>query len=217
MVLGCKFLPVWLQVVASVLTNAAGLPMVVYLIVRAQSAWAWILVWTAITSGLYHCADTVQAVLFGLSPGQWHRLDNVFAISAFQVLFTLLLFPRRMRVARRDAWTWGLFCWTLVCQEAGPWDITFTILPLATHLIAALVVCFVLTPAAARPQFHPPTLRLGIALVLIAFFFFSRGLDEDNDWIRLNHGLWHVFISLAFYTLVLSRVDAPLPAATTLV
>jgi predicted membrane channel-forming protein YqfA (hemolysin III family) len=46
----------------------------------------------------------------------------------------------------------------------------------------------------------------GACFIVVAFFFFARGLDEDNDYLRLNHGLWHVFSSIAFHFFLSAKV-----------
>jgi predicted membrane channel-forming protein YqfA (hemolysin III family) len=42
---------------------------------------------------------------------------------------------------------------------------------------------------------------IGLAFMAIALFFFVRGLDDDNDYLRFNHGLWHLFVGISFYFL----------------
>jgi predicted membrane channel-forming protein YqfA (hemolysin III family) len=37
-------------------------------------------------------------------------------------------------------------------------------------------------------------LKKGIIYIIPAFFFFARGLNEHEDYLRINHGLWHIFI-----------------------
>ena len=39
---------------------------------------------------------------------------------------------------------------------------------------------------------------VGVLLLLPGFIFFKLGLDDENDWCRLNHNLWHFFVALAF-------------------
>lgn len=38
-----------------------------------------------------------------------------------------------------------------------------------------------------------------IIILVIAGQFFINGLDEKNDYLRFNHGLWHMFAGLAHY------------------
>lgn len=70
-----------------------------------------------------------------------------------------------------------------------------TVLPIVAWTLA-LVVSYVVR--GRRPRFNRK-IYIGLGLLTVAFAFFARGLDEDNDYLRLNHGLWHLFSSLAFY------------------
>lgn len=38
-----------------------------------------------------------------------------------------------------------------------------------------------------------------IGILLMAGQFFINGLVEKNDYLRLNHGLWHMFVGIAHY------------------
>jgi predicted membrane channel-forming protein YqfA (hemolysin III family) len=51
----------------------------------------------------------------------------------------------------------------------------------------------------------------GLTLGTIALVFFVRGLDEDNDYLRINHGLWHFFVGLAIYFVYHSKQKGKLP------
>ena len=31
-------------------------------------------------------------------------------------------------------------------------------------------------------------------MLAIGLLFFTKGLDEHTDYLRLNHGLWHLFL-----------------------
>ena len=34
---------------------------------------------------------------------------------------------------------------------------------------------------------------------MLAFYCFGRGLDDDNDYLRIFHGMWHCFGSVAIF------------------
>jgi hypothetical protein len=48
-------------------------------------------------------------------------------------------------------------------------------------------------------------MSIGFILAVVAFYFFKQGLDEDNDYLRLNHGMWHLLIGLSSYFVVSSK------------
>ena len=61
---------------------------------------------------------------FGMTPGNWHRLDNVFAITTFSILFSFLCQIRDPTLHSSLRWI-GLLV-GLVCQEKGPWQRIFS-------------------------------------------------------------------------------------------
>jgi hypothetical protein len=44
-------------------------------------------------------------------------------------------------------------------------------------------------------------LKYGLNLLIPAIYFFIKGLDDENDYLRINHGMWHLFIGIAFFYL----------------
>ena len=68
------------MVLTTVLTNLAFLPAVVRCVRRRMAFEAVLGLATASASALYHVGDTTNRRFWGMNPGQWHRLDNVFAI-----------------------------------------------------------------------------------------------------------------------------------------
>jgi hypothetical protein len=80
----------YLQTLAVVGSNVAMLVPALQLFrrygLRHERSWTIALAWlTAVSSALYHHADTWAAPVFGLSAGQWHRIDNLGAIASLQV------------------------------------------------------------------------------------------------------------------------------------
>jgi predicted membrane channel-forming protein YqfA (hemolysin III family) len=35
-------------------------------------------------------------------------------------------------------------------------------------------------------------MAIGGVFAVIGFYFFVTGLDENNDYLRINHGMWHL-------------------------
>lgn len=153
----------------------------------------------AFTSLMYHVCDTLNIndpnTLLMMNAGQWHRLDNVFAIMIFNLLIIKLFL--NLNEKQKEFSRWISLAFTLWCQEVSPWDVLYTIIPIAACLISVLIFSF-FNPK-LRPNYKRKNLIIGILFLSIAIFFFVRGLDDANDWIRLNHGLWHFFMSFAFY------------------
>jgi predicted membrane channel-forming protein YqfA (hemolysin III family) len=70
-----------------------------------------------------------------------------------------------------------------------------TAVPTALWFIA-LVASYVIRRRI--PRFNR-NFYIAFGILIIAMVFFVRGLDEDNDYLRLNHGLWHMSASLSAY------------------
>ena len=66
-----------------------------------------------------------------------------------------------------------------------------TIIPIVTAAIFCIIWYFVFPER--RVQFYKKRFIAGMIFLAIAILFFVRGLDDDNDWLRLNHTLWHAF------------------------
>jgi predicted membrane channel-forming protein YqfA (hemolysin III family) len=41
----------------------------------------------------------------------------------------------------------------------------------------------------------------GLLLMIIGLYFFIKGLDDDNDYLKMNHGMWHVFSAIGMFHL----------------
>eukprot|EP01127_Copromyxa_protea_P000679 TRINITY_DN10583_c0_g1_i1.p1 TRINITY_DN10583_c0_g1~~TRINITY_DN10583_c0_g1_i1.p1 ORF type:complete len:208 (-),score=13.48 TRINITY_DN10583_c0_g1_i1:33-623(-) len=189
-----------LQMIAVVLTNLSFLPVAVLSWKRRNYVLFVIFVMTFITSLMYHFAETLdrRAKFFGMTPGNWHRIDNICAILTFQVL--AVDYARIKYSNVREGVRWALLMICLWCQEKGPWDVVYTIIPIVFSFIVMLFNWFFVlkTIPPVGPRFW-----MGTSFGLVALFFFYQGLDDDNDWIRLNHGLWHFFAGCSIFSLLL--------------
>ncbi len=47
----------------------------------------------------------------------------------------------------------------------------------------------------------------GVAFLILSLVFFARGLDEDHDYLRISHGLWHCFGATSFYFMFSASVS----------
>ena len=91
------------------------------------------------------------------------------------------------------------FCLTLFCQELGPWKIECTIIPILFCALCLLWNVCLIWPQLERRSHFNHLWRRGFVLMALALIFFYRGLDEDNDYLRINHGLWHLCIGFSVY------------------
>jgi len=165
-----------------------------------------------LTSILYHSGETLNARLFEMNPGQWHRLDTLFSILMFQSMFFYVVCLKNWH--RRDQLQWMSLVVALVCQEANPWNVLFTIFPICFPIVIVGIysVYFQFTATTqkevlfvAEEPYNKKALIAACSLGLLSFCFFYLGLDEDRDWLRINHSLWHLLIGLASFFLVKSK------------
>jgi predicted membrane channel-forming protein YqfA (hemolysin III family) len=42
-------------------------------------------------------------------------------------------------------------------------------------------------------------MSIGTLFLCVGLFFFVDGLDDDNDYLRLSHGIWHLSASVFGY------------------
>eukprot|EP00906_Rhabdomonas_costata_P019340 RCo028264 len=185
------------MVVVTVLSNLAGLPAAAVLYrQRNMDFELFLCLGTFVTSMCYHLCESLGTSLW-LTEVQWHRLDNVMAISSFMCWFVYLCDFTDRRA--RDACRFAVMAVVLVLQEGAPWDERFTFGPvLATALLFLLKRWLV---DGCGPKCDPNRLRTGLLLQSLGVLCFIRGLDNDTDPLRIFHGLWHVFISGACYFL----------------
>ena len=130
--------------------------------------------------------------------GSLCSLDNIGAITSFGTL--ALGFAGLHEAATREYLHYGYLALVLVAQEAGPWDVRFTVGPIA--LCGCYLAMRVATDeAGARPPLRTPELLRGLAWLAAAIAFFARALDDHHDTYRAFHGCWHLCVGAAAYYL----------------
>eukprot|EP00698_Gefionella_okellyi_P006237 TRINITY_DN15631_c0_g1_i1.p1 TRINITY_DN15631_c0_g1~~TRINITY_DN15631_c0_g1_i1.p1 ORF type:complete len:239 (-),score=16.80 TRINITY_DN15631_c0_g1_i1:235-951(-) len=185
---------VQVQIAVTVITNFVGLPLA-WLHFKNQSYhYGFVCFMTSLCSAIYHAADSLNANLFCMTPGNWHRLDNVFSILSFQSLAMWLMDIRSPK--QEEFLRWFFLVITLWCQEKGPWRLEFTLIP---DMIALAILLGSYIIYRRKPEYDWKWFVRGVVILSVAFVFFARGLDEDSDYLRLNHGLWHLLGIFAFF------------------
>lgn len=137
-----------------------------------------------------------------MTAGQWHRLDNVFAILGLQLMCVHLLPRAHVGASVREVLCWSAVALTTWAQEAGPWRLSHTVVPIAVFAAPLLVW---------RPRLGGAGRAWTLAMIgslAVAVLAFAKGLDDERDYLRMWHGLWHVAASsLTMCLLVLSAAD----------
>ncbi|EGG20269.1 hypothetical protein DFA_07392 [Cavenderia fasciculata] len=194
-----------LQALIAFGTNLSCLPLGIMCVKRGTAYEAIVGTACALCSMLYHVGEVYEKTwwfkLSGMTSGQWHRLDNIFTILAFQALMFYLTDVSNPQIMDLLRWTFLVF--TLYCQERAPWDITYTILPIGASFL--LLIVSHLYRRRVPEWIKNRYFLYGLGCLVVAGFFFARGLDDDTDYLRWNHGVWHFFIGIAFFFIFQSR------------
>lgn len=187
----------WVLVVTTCLSHISVAPALGFLFKQRWLVEFSVGVFCLVTSVMYHLADCFNRRFF-LSELQWHRLDNIAALSAFGVLFTHLADIGGRHHAGRQLIALATIFVSMVVQERDPWNEWYTFVPIA---------CFIAIPVAAHawrlqwPRYRRKLAIRGAVLMLMALAGFVLGLDDRNDRWKLFHGGWHFFGGLAMYDL----------------
>lgn len=176
----------------TLLSHFALLPALAQLIHRRWMYEVFVACFSLVTSIMYHSCQTFNIRLF-LTELQWHRLDNIAALSCFSCHFVYLCNFRSV-VADR-ALKYALFFVGMVSQEADPWNVAYTFGPIGCF--AAVPVVYYAIVRRRMPSFAWKNFVAGYGALLVATFFFVLGLDDAHDPWRLYHGLWHVCLGVA--------------------
>jgi predicted membrane channel-forming protein YqfA (hemolysin III family) len=146
--------------------------------------------------------------LFGMNAGSWHRLDNIYAILSVQSMF--LYFADFKAATTNDAVRWLCLSLCLFFQELAPWNLLCTVLPI---LVAAFIMLSKYIFTQQLPAFDRMNLVLGSLACIIGIIFFQRGLNEDIDYLRFNHAIWHAMAGIATYFWYRCKVELDIRAA----
>jgi len=83
----------------------------------------------------------------------------------------------------------------LIIQTSAPFDFKNTLIPI---MIFLLFLLYDITIHGVKNA-NPKPLKKGVLLMLVGFVCFIKGLDRDNDYLRLFHSLWHLIIGFSTY------------------
>jgi hypothetical protein len=220
----------YLQIITVCITNAFCIPAL--FIAYFKGLYPEILcgIMSIISSSLYHIGETLDRKIMGMNPGQWHRLDNIFIIAAMQNLFffffksTSVLHARlrpnqtviqledeqfiEKENRRLEVERWALFIFLLFCQERGPWIPIYTFLPILVALFYNMIRMIFFVPKHYWPNYNTRMISIGFLFLIVAVIFFIRGLDDEKDYLKINHGLWHCLGGIGFAILLYGKQDS---------
>ncbi len=146
------------------------------------------------SSFMYHFTESLNIKII-LKPGRWHKLDNISSITAFNALF-INNFNFNNEQNKLDLNFISMIL-VLLFQFDHFWKLKNTIIPI---IICIFFMC-INNYNKGNPKFEKKPMFLGFIYLVIAIIFFVLGLDDDNDYLRIYHSVWHFFIGISTFYL----------------
>ena len=148
-----------------------------------------------LTSVFYHICESLDVILF-LPNLKWHELDNIGAICSLNTLILVLssYFPK---IETQNKLNYFSTFIVLIWQQRGPWYIQNTLYPIFIFFIIVAYDIF----KNGFPKFNKNAMKYGGINMFFAIIMYIKGLDDANDYLRIYHALWHVFIGLSSFYL----------------
>jgi predicted membrane channel-forming protein YqfA (hemolysin III family) len=177
------------------LSNIASLPVIHHLHTKKRFLETYIGTFTAITSFMYHVCESLEIELY-MDQGQWHELDNIGSISCMNALLIGLTSsgkPFDSAYSTHIKLNFISMLITITMQTKHPWDLFNTIVPIVLFVFVVVYDYY----RNGLPTINQNALKKGLSVLVIAVSMFIKGLDDENDYLRIYHSLWHVFIAIS--------------------
>ena len=187
------------RIIMAIINSLSNLPIgpTIFLIKYYRNEFSYYMgYFSMVVSIMYHLGESLDVKIF-LEQLKWHELDNIGAMYAFSQLslpLTKLCRNKKYLIIKG----YITFFVILLFQQRGPWVLTNTILPLVLDFSLSIIQMI----KYGIPDFNKNTLKKALVFMLISLFFFYKGLDDLNDYLRIWHSLWHISIGItSFYLL----------------
>ena len=187
------------RIIMAIINSLSNLPIgpTIFLIKYYRNEFSYYMgYFSMVVSIMYHLGESLDVKIF-LEQLKWHELDNIGAMYAFSQLslpLTKLCRNKKYLIIK----SYITFFVILLFQQRGPWVLTNTILPLVLDFSLSIIQMI----KYGIPDFNKNTLKKALVFMLISLFFFYKGLDDLNDYLRIWHSLWHISIGItSFYLL----------------
>ena len=187
------------RIIMAIINSTSNLPIgpTIFLIRYHKKTFSYYMgYFSMLVSIMYHLGESLDVIIY-LEQLKWHELDNIGAMYAFSQLSLPLT-----KLCKNENYTriknYLSFFIILLFQQRGPWVLMNTVLPLVIDFLLAIFQVIIY----GIPNYNKDTLKKAGILMLISLFFFYKGLDDLNDYLRIWHSLWHVSIGItSFYLL----------------
>lgn len=159
---------------------------------------------TFLCSLLYHSLESLEIPKLYLTISDWHRLDNIGSIMTLIYLAVFLMDnidkSSQEYSSQHECVTDRALCYlalflTMIMQTKHPWDLENTIVPVALfYMILVGKIIFY-----RAPRVNKVNLNKGLTVLGFGIICFYKGLDDNNDYLRIWHGMWHCCGSIALF------------------
>ena len=183
-------------------TNFALVPGLVIPWKLGQPFQFWTGFFTFFTSFMYHYLESIDSKFY-MDNGRWHWLDNIGSIMQFIILAITLMdnLDRKpdgsyasVHFSRTDLHLGMIgFIITLIMQFKHPWRLENTLIP----ILIFFAIMGIKNTFIRRPRIDWYYFNRGFSFMSIAAVFFVLGLDENKDYLRFYHGMWHCFVGIS--------------------
>ncbi|KAL9647459.1 hypothetical protein ABK040_006820 [Willaertia magna] len=113
------------------------------------------------------------------------------------------LYIREYKLAQSLQWS-SCFL-SIFCQEISPWEEFYTFLPILFTGSYCVIRRFFFLEKVIAPTYDKKNLLFGGILLMIGWICFIKGLNNEQDILKIWHGMWHLFVGIAFYCLMSSK------------
>ena len=153
-------------------------------------------------SFFYHLAEIDDSEIITISTN-WHRLDNIAALMSLNMmLLNSINASKQFRL--NFVYISCVFTWFF--QIADPFNGFNTLVTMC----ATFVFIFAFNLYSGWRVTNRKMLVFAIAKLSSGAFFFYKGLDDNNDYLRYNHHIWHLFISIGSFDLWQIHDESPI-------
>ena len=187
------------RIIMALIDSLSNLPIAptIFLIKQQKKIFSYYLgYFSMVVSMMYHLCESLDIKIF-LVQLKWHELDNIGAMYAFsQMSVPLTKYYNDLDYITKKNYLF--FFLILLFQQRGPWVLTNTILPLTLDFSLAIFQII----KYGLPEYNKKVMHRAFIFMSISLIFFYKGLDDLNDYLRIWHSLWHVFIGLTSFYLI---------------
>ena len=187
------------RIIMAIIDSISNLPIgpTIFLIKYQKKIFSYYLgYFSMIASIMYHICESLDIKIF-LEQLKWHELDNIGAMYAFsQMSVPLTKLNNNLDYITKKNYIF--FFTILLFQQRGPWILINTVLPLVIDFSLAIFQIIIY----GLPEYNKKIMYNAGIFMTISLVFFYNGLVDLNDYLRIWHSLWHIFIGLtSFYLL----------------